>query len=44
MIAGALLIGTAKPSGREDHSRNEALERECVRYGLDYRSAGRGSG
>jgi glucose uptake protein GlcU len=38
MIAGALLIGTAKPSGREDYSRNEALERECVRYGLDYRS------
>ena len=38
MIAGALLIGTAKSSGREDSSRNEALERECVRYGLDYRS------
>jgi hypothetical protein len=38
LIAGALLIGTAKPSGREDRSRNEALERECVRYGLDYRS------
>jgi glucose uptake protein GlcU len=37
MIAGALLIGTAKSSGREDSSRNEALERECVRYGLDYR-------
>jgi hypothetical protein len=38
MIAGALLIGTAKSRGREDCSRNEALERECVRYGLDYRS------
>ena len=38
MIAGAACIGTAKSSGREMSSRNEALERECTRYGLDYRS------
>jgi glucose uptake protein GlcU len=37
MIAGALSIGTAVASAREDTSRNEALERECDRYGLDYR-------
>ena len=38
MIIGALCIGTARSSSREDSSRNEALERECIRYGLDYRS------
>jgi glucose uptake protein GlcU len=36
MIAGALSIGTAVASAREHTSRNEALERECDRYGLDY--------
>jgi glucose uptake protein GlcU len=37
MIVGALAISTAVASSREHLSRNEALERECVRYGLDYR-------
>jgi glucose uptake protein GlcU len=37
MILGALAISTAVASSREHLSRNEALERECVRYGLDYR-------
>ena len=37
MIAGALSIGTAVASSREHSSRNQALERECIRYGLDYR-------
>ena len=37
MILGALAIGTAVASSREQLSRNEALERECTRYGLDYR-------
>jgi glucose uptake protein GlcU len=36
MIAGALAISTAVASAREQTSRNEALERECDRYGLDY--------
>jgi len=36
MILGALAISTAVASSREHLSRNEALERECVRYGLDY--------
>jgi glucose uptake protein GlcU len=36
MIIGALFISTAKASGREDSSRNLALERECDRYGLNY--------
>jgi glucose uptake protein GlcU len=36
MIAGALAISTAVASAREHLSRNEALERECVRYGLSY--------
>jgi glucose uptake protein GlcU len=37
MIAGALAISTAVASAREQTSRNEALERECDRYGLNYR-------
>jgi hypothetical protein len=37
MICGALAISTAVASSREHLSRNAALERECVRYGLDYR-------
>ncbi len=36
MILGALFISTAKASSGEHSSRNEALERECDRYGLDY--------
>jgi drug/metabolite transporter (DMT)-like permease len=37
MILGALAISTAVASSRETLSRNEALARECDRYGLDYR-------
>jgi len=37
MILGALAISTAVASSREHLSKNEALERECVRYGLNYR-------
>jgi glucose uptake protein GlcU len=37
MILGAIAISTAVASSREDSSRNEALERECIRYGLSYR-------
>jgi glucose uptake protein GlcU len=37
MILGALSISTAVASAREHLSRNEALERECDRYGLSYR-------
>ncbi len=37
MIVGALFISTAKASAAEHSSRNEALERECTRYGLSYR-------
>lgn len=37
MILGALAISTAVASVREHSSRNEALERECDRYGLSYR-------
>jgi hypothetical protein len=36
MILGALFISTAKASAAEHSSRNEALERECERYGLNY--------
>jgi len=36
MIVGALFISTAKASAGEHSSRNEALERECSRYDLDY--------
>ena len=37
MILGALAISTAVASGREHLSKNEALLRECDRYGLEYR-------
>jgi glucose uptake protein GlcU len=37
MILGALAISTAVASSRETISRNHALQRECDRYGLDYR-------
>jgi len=36
MILGALAISTAVASSREHLSKNDALERECVRYGMDY--------
>ena len=36
MILGTIAISTAVASAREHHSRNEALERECTRYGLIY--------
>lgn len=36
MIVGALFISTAKASAGEHSSRNEVLERECDRYGLNY--------
>jgi glucose uptake protein GlcU len=35
MILGALAIGTAVASSREHLFRNQALERECTRYGMD---------
>lgn len=37
MLLGALAISTAAATGGEHLSRNAALERECDRYGLDYR-------
>ena len=37
MILGALAISTAVASSREHASRDEALERECERYGMNYR-------
>jgi hypothetical protein len=36
MIAGALAISTAVASAKENSSTNEAVLRECNRYGLDY--------
>ncbi len=39
MIAGALAIGSAAAHGDETESRDLAIERECQRYGLDYRDA-----
>lgn len=36
MILGALAISTAKASENEHSSRDEAVLRECERYGLDY--------
>jgi hypothetical protein len=36
MIFGALAVSTAVASEREHHSTNDALVRECDRYGLDY--------
>jgi hypothetical protein len=36
MILGALAISTAVASAKEGSSTNEAVLRECTRYGLDY--------
>jgi glucose uptake protein GlcU len=36
MILGALAISTAVASAKENSSTNEAMLRECLRYGLDY--------
>jgi glucose uptake protein GlcU len=36
MILGAILLGSAVASARENTSRNEAILRECTRYNLDY--------
>ena len=36
MILGALAVSTAVATEREHTSTNQALERECDRYGLDY--------
>jgi glucose uptake protein GlcU len=36
MIMGALAISTAVASAKEQTSANEAVARECDRYGLDY--------
>lgn len=36
MILGALAISTAVASAREETSTNEAVLRECDRYGMDY--------
>jgi hypothetical protein len=36
MIAGALAVSTAVATERENTSINEALLRECCRYGIDY--------
>ncbi len=36
MILGAMAIGTAVATSREQTSNNEAVLRECERYGLDY--------
>jgi hypothetical protein len=36
MILGALAISTAVASSKEQTSTNEAVLRECNRYGLDY--------
>ena len=36
MILGALAISTAVASAKEQTSTNEAVLRECERYGLDY--------
>jgi len=36
MILGALAISTAVATEREHSSTHEALERECLRYGLSY--------
>lgn len=39
MILGALAISTAVASAKEQSSTNEAVLRECNRYGLDYHRA-----
>jgi glucose uptake protein GlcU len=36
MILGALAVSTAVATERENASTNEALLRECIRYGLNY--------
>jgi len=36
MILGALAVSTAVASEREHASTNQALQRECLRYGMDY--------
>ena len=36
MILGALAVSTAVASEREQASTNQALQRECLRYGMDY--------
>lgn len=36
MIAGAIAVSTAVAGAREQTSMNQALERECSRYGLDF--------
>jgi hypothetical protein len=36
MILGAILLGSAIASARENTSRNEVIQRECTRYNLDY--------
>lgn len=36
MIGGAALISSATASGKEHSSRNDAILRECDRYGMDY--------
>jgi drug/metabolite transporter (DMT)-like permease len=36
MILGALAISTAVASAKEQSSTNQAVQRECDRYGLDY--------
>jgi drug/metabolite transporter (DMT)-like permease len=38
MIVGAALISSAVATGKENSSRNEAMLRECDRYGLDYQA------
>jgi drug/metabolite transporter (DMT)-like permease len=38
MIVGAALISSAVASGKETSSRNDAMLRECDRYGLDYQA------
>ncbi|MBB6146194.1 drug/metabolite transporter (DMT)-like permease [Silvibacterium bohemicum] len=39
MIAGAIAIGSAAAARKEHLSVNEAIARECDRYGLDYNQA-----
>jgi glucose uptake protein GlcU len=36
MIVGAIAVSTAIASAREQSSMNDAMARECERYGLDY--------
>jgi drug/metabolite transporter (DMT)-like permease len=38
MIVGAALISSAVATGKEQSSRNNAMLRECDRYGLDYQA------